>query len=54
VKAVSSKVPVPPLLRQRHNAAFGLLHLSSFGPSSQFEFKTLGLRWNPLRAQTSY
>jgi len=34
VKAVSSKLQVPPLLRQRHNAVLGLLYLSSFGPRS--------------------
>jgi len=31
VKAVSNKVQVPPLLRQRHNAAIGLFSKSSFG-----------------------
>jgi len=32
VKAVSSRVQLPPLLRQRHNAVLGLFYKSTFGP----------------------
>jgi len=34
VKTVSSKVQVPPLLRQRHNEDLVLFHKSLFGPRS--------------------
>jgi len=37
---VSSKVRVPPLLRQRHNAALGLLYKSSFDPRSNLSLTT--------------
>ena len=40
-KAVPSKVQVPPLLRQRHNAALGLLNMSSFGPRSNLSLRPL-------------
>jgi len=39
VKAVSSEVQVPPLLRQRHNAALRLLYKSSFGPQSNLSLR---------------
>jgi len=41
VKAVSSKVQVTPLLRQRHNVAHGLHHKPSIGPSIEFETPAL-------------
>jgi len=42
VKAVSSKeVEIPPLLRQCHNAAVGLLYESSFGPRSNLNLSSL-------------
>jgi len=41
VKTVSSKVQIPPLLRQRHNAALGLLYKSSFRPRSNLSLRPL-------------
>ena len=37
----NSKIQVPPLLRQRHNAALGLLYKSSFGPQSSLSLNML-------------
>jgi len=39
VKAVSGKVQVPPLLRQRHNAALFLFCKSSFRPRSNLSLR---------------
>jgi len=39
--AVSSKVDVPPLLRQRHNAALGLLYKPSFDPQTNLSLRPL-------------
>ena len=41
VKAVSGYVHIPPLLRQRHNAALGLLYKSSIGPRSNLSLRPL-------------
>jgi len=41
VKTVSRKVPVPPLLHQRHNAAIRLLYKLSFDPRSNLILRHL-------------
>jgi len=41
LKAVSGRVQALPLLRQRHNAAIGLLHKSSFDPWSNLSLRRL-------------
>jgi len=41
MKAVSSKVQVQSLLRQRHNVVLGLLYKSSIGPRSNLRLKHL-------------
>ena len=43
VRAVFTKVQLPPLLCQRHNAALEFLHKSSFGPQSSLRLRPLPL-----------